>query len=151
MAVLGCPSPACILDGNGFTQLSVRHGEESLATVLGSNIGMLGFSEDRSSDDSSKDPLKRYYDRVLATRYPQQREDLILRQPDCLQPPGPSADAARHEEDNADGEGQRRQISRVDQDPVQADDGFAARAQKIHPDAVRSHSQQRQATPWSPA
>ena len=23
MAVLGCPSPACILDGNGFTQLSV--------------------------------------------------------------------------------------------------------------------------------
>ena len=89
MAVLGCPSPACILDGNGFTQLSVRHGEESLATVLGSNIGMLGFSEDRSSDDSNKDPLKRYYDRVLATRYPQQREDLILRQPDAYNPLDP--------------------------------------------------------------
>lgn len=88
MAVLGCPSPACILDGNGFTQLSVRHGEESLATALGSNIGMLGFPEERSTDDT-KDPLKQYYERILAARYPRQREDLVLRQPDAYNPLDP--------------------------------------------------------------
>ena len=84
LSALGCPNPASIIDGHRFTEMSVRHSEEPLATALAADLTK-GFP-DRRKQDEGYDEYRIFSKKIKQLTFPEDREKALINAPGKFDP-----------------------------------------------------------------